>query len=135
ENIRETASLLAGKKRLEFSTEGEDREIFLDTEIISRCSENVFTNALRYAKESVTVRVALEGDMLFVSVEDDGAGFSQAALAGATNPFFKESSGGEHLGLGLNICHLLTQSHGGSVRLENTGRGAKVTLSFNVGIN
>ncbi len=64
---------------------------------------------------------------LQLSVEDSGAGFSDAALDHGLEPFFT-TKGGEGSGLGLAMVYDMTKLAGGSVRLENTGHGARVSL-------
>ena len=52
-------------------------------------------------------------------------------LAKATNPFYKgRDSGPGHLGLGLNICDILCRRHDGSLTVENSGLGARITARF-----
>ena len=71
--------------------------------------------------------------MLSVSVYDDGKGFSEKDLKVATDPFYttEKKSEGEHFGLGLNICKILCQRHGGNIVLENRkGGGACITVTF-----
>jgi signal transduction histidine kinase len=64
-------------------------------------------------------------------VSDDGRGFSDKDLCEATKPFYKaaESAAQEHLGMGLNICKVLCEKHGGFLTLKNKG-GAAVTAAF-----
>ena len=69
--------------------------------------------------------------MFVVSVADDGPGFAADVLAKATNPFYKgRDSGPGHLGLGLNICDILCRRHDGSLTVENSGLGARITARF-----
>lgn len=62
-----------------------------------------------------------------IAVSDTGPGFSPEALTHALDPFFT-TKGGEGSGLGLNMAYDQTKLAGGTVRLENTGAGACVTL-------
>jgi signal transduction histidine kinase len=64
---------------------------------------------------------------LQLSVEDSGPGFSPAALRHGLEPFFT-TKGGEGSGLGLAMVYDMTKLAGGSVRLSNTGQGARVSL-------
>ena len=60
-------------------------------------------------------------------VSDTGAGFSEAALAHALDPFFT-TKGAEGSGLGLPMVYDMTKLAGGDLKLANTNRGAQVTL-------
>lgn len=62
-----------------------------------------------------------------IAVCDTGPGFSAEALTRALDPFFT-TKGGEGSGLGLSMVYDQTKLAGGTVRLENTNRGACVTL-------
>jgi signal transduction histidine kinase len=61
------------------------------------------------------------------SVDDSGPGFSATALTRGLEPFFT-TKGGEGSGLGLAMVYDMTKLAGGSVRLTNTGTGARVSL-------
>lgn len=134
-NAAENSARTLSKRNLRFSSEGDGaQKIWVDVEVLCHTLENVVSNADRYAEENIWVSVSLQNAIMRVTVEDDGRGFSKAALAKATNPFFKENSGGENLGLGLNICETLCRLHGGGLMLSNTDRGGKVELSFGVSV-
>ncbi|EKC81717.1 Signal transduction histidine kinase, partial [human gut metagenome] len=48
-----------------------------------------------------------------------------------TNPYFtEEENHSEHFGLGLYICKILCEHHGGYLKIENCSIGAKVTAFF-----
>lgn len=62
-----------------------------------------------------------------IALSDTGPGFSAEALERALDPFFT-TKGGEGSGLGLSMVYDQTKLAGGTVRLENTATGARVTL-------
>lgn len=103
----------------------------IDTEFILQVSNNLITNAVRYARNTVTLSFLAYEDGLQISVADDGKGFDRSALQNATNPYYtEETSRSEHFGLGLYICKLLCEHHGGYLHIENIPGGAKVTAFF-----
>ena len=105
--------------------------ISIDTDFISQVSNNLIENAVRYANHTITLSFALYDHGLQLSVSDDGKGFEKNILYKATSPYFtEETDHSEHFGLGLYICKLLCEHHGGSLRIENTSSGAKVTAFF-----
>ena len=93
--------------------------------------ENLLTNAVRFAHSMVNVSVYNKDNYLCVIVSDDGNGFSEKDLTEATRPFYKsaEEISNKHLGMGLNICKVLCEKHGGYLKLENND-GAYVTAAF-----
>lgn len=102
----------------------------IDLEIVFQVFENLFANALRYAGTEISVHfLELEG-LLTVIIEDDGPGFSKAALQNAKNPFYKEDDPAKsHFGLGIYISNVLCEKHKGELELTNQN-GAKITATF-----
>ena len=94
---------------------------------------NLLNNAMRYASSQVDARLDVRDGALVLMVEDDGPGFSNAALERGCAPFFSEVPSAEHFGLGLNIASLMCEKHGGGVTLENReGGGARVVARFSL---
>lgn len=59
--------------------------------------------------------------------------FLSKSIKIATDLFYttEKKSEGEHFGLGLNICKILCQRHGGNILLKNKeGSGACITVTF-----
>lgn len=108
--------------------------IFVDKNMILEVLENLLSNAIRFAVYSIQVRIFLSADEqeLILSVKDDGEGFAPDEMDKMLLPYEKEQSKDkEHFGIGLHICRLLCQKHGGTISVANsmTG-GALVTASF-----
>ena len=61
------------------------------------------------------------GAQVCIVVEDNGAGFDEARLAGLFDGFRSTKSSG--LGLGLMICRAITEAHGGSLWAETGNHG------------
>jgi signal transduction histidine kinase len=70
---------------------------------------------------------AVRDTWLEITVDDTGAGFSDDALASALDPFFT-TKGDAGTGLGLTMVYDLVKLAGGTVRLSNTGSGARVSF-------
>lgn len=120
-------------KRFVSSLEGAGAELDLDTHMVMQVFENLVANGARYAASQVNARYAISGDALVVTVTDDGPGFSDEALDKAALPFYRgeEREWAGHRGLGLYICKVLCERHGGTVRIENKpDGGGRVTASF-----
>lgn len=103
----------------------------LDLSVVLQVYENLMANAVRYAKREIEVSLSRDGAYFLLTVADDGEGFSARDLAEATKPFYKaeKETGGEHFGMGLNICKVLCEKHGGYLKLKNDGGGC-VTAAF-----
>ena len=106
-------------------------QLSLDGAFVSQVSNNLISNAVRYARTAVTISFALRDNGLLLSVSDDGKGFDKSGLQKATSPYYtEESNHSEHFGLGLYICKLLCEHHNGYLKIENTTTGAKVSAYF-----
>jgi signal transduction histidine kinase/CheY-like chemotaxis protein len=69
------------------------------------------------------------GPWVRLTVEDDGAGMSQATLDRAFEAFFTTKPLGEGSGLGLSVSHGIVEGHGGHIQVESTvGVGTTFTV-------
>lgn len=129
--VEETGRLLLKEKFApEFSGGG---TLFLDREVFFRVCENLLSNAGRYCGERVSLALKAERDALSLTVTDDGPGFSPEGLRRAAEPYYRETGpagDGAHSGLGLYICRVLCEKHGGTLTLSNTGGGARIAAVF-----
>ena len=134
EDTADSARIICAGLETSMDTEKLGETLYIDAEAVMQVLENILSNASRYAKSRVWIELASNGEGFSASVSDDGPGFAAEALAKAANPFYKgRESTGEHLGLGLNICDILTRRHGGSLTVSNRpGGGAVVTARFGV---
>ena len=69
-------------------------------------------------------------DMLLIFVKDDGKGFSKEELNMASKPYYSgENISSEHFGLGLTICKMLCEKHGGGIYLSNSIHGGAIVCA------
>lgn len=126
----------------------------LDMQLAMQVCDNLISNAACYAVSRVTVALTDENGFSII-VTDDGKGFSKEDLERAVNPFYraKQSNGTnedevsvnkqeepfvaktktemtEHMGMGLYICKVLCEKHGGYLHLSNGRKGACVRAGF-----
>jgi two-component system OmpR family sensor kinase len=88
---------------------------------LRRLMQNLFENAVRYARSEVTITVDTEGRYARICVEDDGPGVEAVIQASLFERFIKgETSPGS--GLGLSICRWTAQAHGGEIRFAGGSR-------------
>ena len=102
---------------------------------LDRAVSNLLDNAARYTPPGgqISLAVSAEQNSIAIAVEDTGSGFSAEALAKGGEAFFTSNASRPqegHLGLGLFFARQTARRHGGTLELANTGRGAKVTLTF-----
>jgi signal transduction histidine kinase len=105
---------------------------------------NLLDNALRYSQGQAQPPVlTLQADPaasigagpgLSLTVRDHGPGVSEAQLAQLAQPFFRpdaarsRNDGG--VGLGLYLCRLVAEAHGGRLQLRNAAPGLEVTVTL-----
>ncbi len=118
--------------------EGQETAAFFgDERRLARCLTNLLSNVVRYTPPTCDVFLRTEAarDQTWLSVEDSGAGVSEADRARLFDPFFRadssrsKSTGG--LGLGLMLVKQIAEAHGGTVEaLEGTKGGLLVRVSI-----
>ncbi len=105
------------------------RQVQADLPLILEVADNLLANALSYAGSRIWVKLdydAGEG-ILRLYVRDDGRGFTSEELKMAVRPYYGENKGsGLHFGIGLSICKLLCEKHGGSISLSNSLDGGAI---------
>jgi len=129
----ESAEILCRQqgKKLNVLNTVPDASMCVDWAFISQACNNLISNAARYAVSNIAIALTGGTDGVSLSVTDDGRGFSKEALRRAPTPYFKEEENhAEHFGLGLYICKMLCERHGGCLKIENLADGAKVTAFF-----
>lgn len=117
------------------SSEIEKEKVFFDENIVLEVLDNLLSNAIRFAESQVIVSVEIEEKRMekymYLYVEDDGKGFLDSELCKAIGPYYS-SEQEEHFGIGLHICNMLCELHGGTISLANRieEKGAIVSASF-----
>lgn len=102
-------------------------EIFIDSRAVLEVAENLMGNALRYTREKIQVQIQMEKGKLFLYIKDDGGGFDKRSLMNARKPYFTTEKG--HFGLGLTICKLLCEKHGGTLEVTNGIHGGGIVCA------
>ncbi len=101
-----------------------------------RCLNNLVTNARKYAK-NIWLSAWRDGDVIEITVEDDGPGIPEDQFEDVFRPFYRVDSsrnaetGG--VGLGLPIVMDIVHGHGGQIWLERSEYGGlKVAIQLPV---
>ena len=123
--LEQSACILCSPHHLRFTDHCACDTLYIDVSIVLQVCENLLSNAARYAAQGVEITCSLRNDALCITVCDDGPGFSSQDLPHAAKPFYKSdtSAGNPHFGLGLYICSLLCQRHGGALSIANGPAG------------
>ncbi|MFG2007382.1 sensor histidine kinase [Spirillospora sp. NPDC048911] len=102
---------------------------------LARLLGNLLDNAERHAKEAIEIEVrrdAEDAGMAVLVVTDDGPGIPRADRERVFDRFTRldpaRSRGSGGAGLGLAIARDIALAHGGSLRIEDSVRGARFVL-------
>lgn len=98
-------------------------QVMLDKQMLCRILENIFSNAVRFAKESIEVVFTMENSMLSAVISDDGPGFSEKILKKQNQYMMTTDASGGHMGMGLTVSRILCTKLGGSLKLSGSARG------------
>lgn len=131
-DIQKELDILGKEKRIHLSV-GKTDEIFCgDQEVIMEVLENLLSNAIRYSREQIDIKVSLTSELLTISVQDDGNGFLEDAEK-VTSAFHQKNIKDSltHTGMGMYLARLYCEKHGGKLLLDNEkSGGAIVTAVF-----
>ena len=129
--LRSNVRQLAGNKEIIISNDIAVDKIQIDKGVFFRILENLLQNALRYAEKQVSINLSHKKDFLILTVKDDGKGFSAADLEKATTVFYSNDKEKQHFGIGLSVCKILCEKHGGLLYVGNQKeKGACVTAKL-----
>lgn len=131
--LRSNVRQLAGNKEIIISNDITEDKIQIDKGVFFRILENLLQNALRYAEKQVSINLSHKKDFLILTVKDDGKGFSAADLEKATTVFYSNDKEKQHFGIGLSVCKILCEKHGGLLYVGNQKeKGACVTAKLKI---
>ncbi|WP_449114552.1 sensor histidine kinase [Rhizobium sp.] len=105
-----------------------DLRLRIDPEDLTEVIGNLLENAMRYARETVTIRTARDGGNATVEIVDDGPGIPADKIdyVLGRGRRLDESSGGA--GLGLSIANDIVTAAGGTLSIANAEPGLRVVI-------
>ncbi|WP_420388467.1 PAS domain S-box protein [Roseivirga sp.] len=103
--------------------EGKERQLLLDSQLISHALSNLISNALKYSpdKENPEVTIKYASDSVQIEVKDYGVGIPAKDQSSLFESFSRASNVGdiEGTGLGLVIVKQFIEMHGGTVNFKS----------------
>jgi len=132
----EVASLLRPRTEpadLTIRFEGEPQTVHADRASLLRVVTNLLDNATKWSPPGSTIHVRCEdeGELVALSVQDEGPGIAEQDLSRVFERFYKgeASRADAGVGLGLAIVKHLVRAHGGTATVESPkGQGARFTV-------
>ena len=134
ETLRLAEPTLGSGVRLRFSAPSQAMFIDGDAGQIQQAILNLILNARDALADSgdLTVSVADVGDVVRLTVVDNGRGMDEETRQRAFEPFFsRKTSGPQGAGLGLSTTYGIVKGHHGTIDMTTApGQGTTVTIDF-----
>lgn len=127
--IDETLSFVTIPEGFKVSTKIDADSFYGAKTPVETVLRNLISNAIKHHDKdtgSIHISSKHEGNMIRLSVEDDGPGIPESALNRVFR-LFQTATASERngtSGVGLSVSRRMTESHGGSISVENTGTGS-----------
>ena len=130
--IEERLELLEGfaysqKKKLVLE-QGALHTMIIDAMLLERAFSNVVSNCIRYAKDTVTVKLEPLEDVMRITICDDGPGIPKSEEQLIFDRFHKGVNGNH--GLGLAIAKRSLEYMGGTISAVSDPNGAVFIISL-----
>jgi signal transduction histidine kinase len=130
-----TVGGLATQAEIALINECANIEINADAPRFNQVLSNLISNAIKFSKKGSTIRILSKviPSAVSIGVQDNGPGMDAKTAAQVFDKFFqsdgeKKSHG---YGLGLAICKLIAESHGGKVSVETAlGEGSTFWITL-----
>ncbi|HNG19117.1 MAG TPA: HAMP domain-containing sensor histidine kinase, partial [Candidatus Obscuribacter sp.] len=114
---------LSGQKHIAIVNDTTHEEVEADRARIIQVLVNYLSNAIKFSpnNSTITIFTGRQEGMLVVSVQDQGPGISDEEQERLFSKFYQSREGkrSKGFGLGLAICKLVVESHGGQVGVES----------------
>jgi len=108
-----------------------------DADHLRQTVMNLVVNAFRYTLPGGEIDLSLTrmNGSAMIAVKDTGIGIAEKDIGRIFDRFYRSAEaremGAEGTGLGLNICRLVSEAHGGVIRVEShPGRGSTFTVEL-----
>lgn len=134
----ETCRPVMNARHLHFSAQRPDDPLPVDGDPVrlKQILGNLLGNAAKYtpAEGQVTLTVSTQGDVVHMTVCDNGIGISAKALPFIFEPFIQDAHAigfnGAGLGIGLTVVRELVEAHDGTVTgmSEGSGKGSRFVV-------
>jgi signal transduction histidine kinase len=100
--------------------------------------KNLLDNACHYSGDDhgdIDISLCCEGRMAVLVVSDQGVGINAEDLPHLTEAFYRPDSARQRdtggYGLGLYLCRMIVEAHGGQIRIESDpGKGTRVIVKL-----
>jgi signal transduction histidine kinase len=105
-----------------------------DPIFLGQVMENLLDNAVKFSPRDglIQVRARTERDEAIISVSDNGIGIPPGRLQKIFEYFYQVDGSATRrfggMGIGLSLCNVIVQAHGGRIWAESEGEGQGSTF-------
>jgi len=138
--VQETAALVRRTLQTEQIEVAEDLEPNLPwIEAHAGQIQQVVLNLIQNSRDAIqqirsdgriVLRTSIRQGWIALEVDDDGPGIPDEIRDEIFEPFFTTKGQRQGMGLGLSICTGIAQDHDGRLLVEESARGARITLEL-----
>ncbi len=136
--LREFFSSMIQAKSIEIKIDIADHQyVYADPNHLQVILRNLINNAIKFSNERgiVTIEVKEAGEMLQISVQDNGIGMSpddsKALFSNSIAESKRGTKGEKGTGLGLSLCKYYVEQNGGKIWVESiSGQGSTFFISL-----
>ncbi|MDR1026098.1 MAG: PAS domain-containing protein [Lactobacillus sp.] len=112
-----------------------DTKIKTDPVLLERIIRNIFSNAVKYTKDTILISCNRNNNKIDIIIQDNGYGISEVELPHIFEEFYQSEKIAENrrlgAGLGLSIVKRLTAILDGKIKVKSTvGKGSKFILEL-----
>ncbi|HQJ60510.1 MAG TPA: ATP-binding protein, partial [bacterium] len=133
-NIIDDVSVLfrLGYPDINIVPEVDDVLVFGDGDRMKEVFWNIFINSAESieGRGSVKIMSREHDDKIEITVDDTGPGFNEKDMDRIFDPFYSTKKRGT--GLGLAQVYRIITKHGGTVKAQNTGTGARIIIELDI---
>ena len=122
-DVKQDYDVIANKKGIQLNVIAPDNPMLVNADIslIQRVLQNLIDNALRHTptEGEVSIELTTDEDLVYVSVQDNGAGISAAEMPYIFQRFYQSDTPQKHqgAGLGLSIVKKILDLHGAIINV------------------
>ena len=137
ETVQTITQAHLAERQLTLSQQVKTETISGDSDLLITLLTNLIDNAAKASQPGKHIEVIADetADAYTLAVADEGSGIPADKIALVTEPFYRvdkarsRKQGGA--GLGLSLCQMIAQAHGGTLHIESTvGVGTRITVTL-----
>ena len=100
----------------------------IDKTQLKRVFENIIGNSIKHNTETIQIgfNMTVNNENVVIEIADTGKGISKDILDEIFNPFVGSNNNDNKSGLGLYICKVIVEGHGGTIRYKSNEKYSSI---------